>query len=76
MSSDMLKTTINKCIAVNSPPLQYYWTTPNFAEFILDFLDDYPDTKEEMDLNFRKTFGPIIETTILVNTDHARDLKT
>ena len=53
-SSD-IKTTINKCIANDSRPLQYDRTTPNFVELIPDFLDDYPeDAKEEMDPKFQR----------------------
>ena len=41
-----------------------------------DFLKDYPDAKEELDPGFPKSFGPILETTILVDSDHAHDQKT
>jgi hypothetical protein len=71
-----VKTTINKCIAIDPRPLQYDRSSPNFAKLIPDFLDDYPDAKEEMDPNFPKAFGPVLETTILVDADHAHDLKT
>jgi hypothetical protein len=71
-----VKTTINKCIAIDSRPLQYSRSFPNYEKLRPDFLEDYPDAKEEMDPNFPKAFGPILETTILVDSDHAHDLKT
>ena len=71
-----IKTTINKHIAIDSQPLQYDRTTSNFVQLIPDFLDDYPDAKEEMDPNFPKAFGPVLETAILIDADHAHDLNT
>ena len=39
-------------------------------------MNDYPDASEEMDPSFPEIFGPILQTTILVDSDHAHDLKT
>jgi len=43
---------------------------------IPDFLKDYPEASEEMDPGFLPSFGPIMKTIILVDSDHAHDKKT
>ena len=48
----------------------------DFKTLIPDFLKDYPDAKEELDPGFPPSFGPILETSILVDSDHAHDKKT
>jgi hypothetical protein len=46
-------------------------------EFLIpDFLQDYPDAKEEIYPGFIPPYGQILETTILVDSDHAHDQKT
>ena len=51
-------------------------TKPEFSKLIPDFKLDYPDAKEEEDPGFPLAFGPVIETTILVDSDHGHDQKT
>ena len=38
-----------------------------------DFLDDYPDAKEDVGENFPKAFGRELETTVFFDADHAHD---
>ena len=51
-------------------------TKPNYEVIKSDFLQDYPDAKEEMDPGFSESFGPVMETTFMVDSDHAHHLKT
>ncbi len=71
-----VKTSINKQIAIDSRPLQFECSNPDFKKSIPDIIQDYPDAKEELDLDFPKVFGPVMETIILVDSDHAHDLAT
>ena len=63
-------------IYIDHRPLQFNRTTPEFKKLIPDFLKDYPDVKEEVDPSFPLVFGPVLETTILVDSDHGHDKKT
>ena len=67
---------MNQSIAIDSNPMNYERQDPNFEALIPDFLQDYPDAKEEVDPNFPEPFGSILETTILVDSDHTHDKKT
>ena len=71
-----IKQTPNKVIAIDSRPLPIDRTAPDFDKLIPDFLQDYPDAKEEIASHFPKMFGPIMDTTILVDADHAHDKAT
>ena len=71
-----IKTTLHKQIAIDSRPMDFNRAQPDFEKLRPDFLKDYPDAKEEMDPGFPKSFGPVLQTTILVDSDHAHDLKT
>ena len=71
-----IKTTINRKIAIDSMPIQFNRTTPNFQKLIPDFIKDYLDTIEEMDPSFPSVFGPLLQTIFLIDADHAHDLKT
>ena len=71
-----VKTVQYKQIAIDSRPMVSDRSTPKFKKLIPDFLNDYPDASEEMDPSFPEIFGPILQTTILVDSDHAHDLKT
>ena len=71
-----VKTVQHKQIAIDSRPMVSDRSTPKFEKLIPDFLNDYPDASEEMDPSFPEIFGPILQTTILVDSDHAHDLKT
>ena len=63
-------------IAIDHRPLQFKRTKPNYEVIKPDFLQDYPDAKEEMDPGFPEPFGPVMDTTFMVDSDHAHDLKT
>jgi hypothetical protein len=71
-----VKTTINKQIAIDSRPLEFARANPDFKKLIPDIIQDHPDAKEELDPGFPKVFGTVMETTILVDSDHAYDLAT
>jgi len=71
-----IKTTINVQIAIDHRPMNFARNEPDFKTLIPDFLKDYPDAKEELDPGFPPSFGPILETSILVDSDHAHDKKT
>ena len=63
-------------IAIDSRPMDYKRITPKYEAVIPDFVKDYPDAKEEIAVHFPKSFGPVMETTIMVDADHAHDQKT
>ena len=65
-----------KQIAIDSLPIKFNRFEPNFKNLIPDFKQDYSDTKEEMDPGFPSYYGPVLQTTILVDTDHAHDQLT
>ena len=71
-----IKQTPNKVIAIDSRPLPIHREEPEFDKLIPDFLQDYPDAKEEIARHFPESFGPVMETTILVDSDHAHDKAT
>ena len=48
----------------------------NYNAIQPDFLKDYPDAQEEMDPGFPRPFEPVMETTFMVDSDHAHYLKT
>ena len=48
----------------------------NFNLLIPDFLQDYPDATEDIYPSFPKIYGPALEKTILVESDHDHDNKT
>ena len=75
-SFGFLKWNPDRKIAIDSRPLEFERSVPNFKKLIPDFLDDYPDAVEEMDRGFPQAFGPALETTILVDSDQAHDKKT
>ena len=56
--------------------MNYECQDPNYEALIPDFLQDYPDAKEEVDPNFPEPYGSVLETTILVDSDHAHDKNT
>ena len=63
-------------IGIDYRPMKFNRTSPKFEKLRPDFLEDYPDAKEELDPSFPKSFGPVMETTIMVDSDHAHDQKT
>jgi len=62
-------------ICIDSKPLEYE-RTAGFSKIYLDFLQDYPESYEEVDANLPQAFGPVLETTIMVDSDHGHDKKT
>ena len=71
-----LKQVPNPQIAIDHRPMQFERTKPDYEALKSDFLKDYPDAKEEIDPGFPVPFGPVMETTFMVDSDHAHDLKT
>ena len=71
-----LKTTVNKQIAIDSRPMDFTRIHPEFEKLRPDFLQDYPHAIEELDKSFPPSFGPVMQTTILVDSDHAHDKVT
>jgi hypothetical protein len=71
-----LKTCPDRQIAIDWHPMQFRRQDPNFSKLLPDFLLDYPDAKEEIDESFPPPFGPVLETTVLVDSDHAHDKLT
>ena len=71
-----LKQVPNPQICIDHRPMEFSRISPEFDILIPDFLQDYPDAKEELDPNFPLSFGPVMETTFLVDSDHAHDKKT
>jgi len=67
---------MNRSIAIDSNPMNYERQDPNYEALIPDFLQDYPDAKDEIDPNLPEPYGHALETTILVDSDHAHDQKT
>ena len=56
--------------------MEYERHEPQYESLIPDFLQDYPDAKEEVDPNFPAPYWHPLETTILVDSDHAHDKRT
>ena len=75
-SFSYVKRTKQKDIAIDSSPLEYHRDYPEYEFLAPDFLLDYPDAKEETADHFPQAFGPVLETTIFVDSDHAHDKKT
>ena len=71
-----LKQVPNQQICIDHHPMEFSRTTPEYGKLIIDSLKDYPDAKEELDPNFPLSFGPVMETTFLVDSDHGHDKKT
>ena len=63
-------------IVIDHRPMQYQRIAPKFEILRLDFLNEYPEAVEGIDRGFSKPYGPILRSTILVDSDHAHDLKT
>ena len=53
--------------------MKFERSEPNFNLLIPDFLGDYTDATEEIDPVFPHPYGPILEITVLVDSDHAHD---
>ena len=44
-----ITTTISKKITIDSRPMKFNRTAPNFTKLNPDFINDYPDVKEDID---------------------------
>ena len=71
-----VKTTIYKQIVIDSRPMEFNRTAPNFQKLIPDFKKDYPNAIEEMDPYFSSVFSPLLQTIFLVYADHSHNIKT
>ena len=56
--------------------MEFERSEPKFNLLIPNFLQDYPDATEGIAPGFPHPYGPILETTILADSDHAHDKKT
>ena len=63
-------------IAIDSNPMEYERHETQYKFLIPNFLQDYPDAKEEIDPGFTKPYGQVLETTILIDSDHAHAKRT
>ena len=59
------KTTMHTQIAIDSLPMEFNRSEPNFKKLIPDFRQDYPDAKEEMHPGFPSPFEPVLQPIIL-----------
>lgn len=71
-----LKRFPNKRLVLESRPLVIDPELLRQESFHPDFLDDYPDAREELDPNFPAAFGPELESSVFFDADHAHDQKT
>ena len=69
-----IKWHLNTEIAINSRPMDYRRIDTDYCILLPDFLEDYPHT--ELDPSFPSPFGPVLQTSILVDSDHGHDKKT
>ena len=73
-----LKQVLDPKIKTDSRPINFNRSSPEFDKLRPDFLEDYPDAKEKVDPGFflSPSFGPFMEITIMVDSDHTHDQKT
>ena len=55
--------------------MEFNRTLPEFEKLRPNFIEDYPNAKNEMDSGFPQTFVPILQTTLL-GFNHTYTLKT
>ena len=67
-----LKKSLNRRIVLDSRPLLVDDTLRNDS-FHPDFLEDYPDAKEDVGTDFPVEFGRELETSVFFDADHAHD---
>jgi Reverse transcriptase (RNA-dependent DNA polymerase) len=70
-----LKRFPHRRIRIDSRPIIWYTPRPD-PTFHEDFLEDYPNAKEEIDPNLPTPYGTELETSIFFDADHAHDQKT
>ena len=68
-----VKTITHKKIAIESHPMDFSRDTPEYKKLRPDFLQDYPDATEEIDTHFPYMFGPVLQSTFFVESNHAHD---
>ena len=66
----------NTEIAMDLRPMDYCHIDLDYHILLPDFLEDDPHATEELDPSFPDPFGPVLQTSILVDSDHGRDKKT
>ena len=71
-----LKFSKDRKIAIDSRPLQFERSCPDYEMLRPDFLEDYPHAIEEVDPNLPEPYGDPLEVVILVDADHGHDLLT
>jgi len=67
-----LKKHPNHCIVLNSAPLECDDAVLT-SSFDPNFLEDYPDAKEEIDPSLPTPYGSELQTSIFFDADHAHD---
>ena len=55
-----VENTINKKITIDSRPMKFNRTEPSFHKLIPDFINDYPEATEGMDIHFPSVFCPLL----------------
>ena len=70
-----LKKHLNRNLVIDSGPLAVPEEFKS-STFQPDFLEDYPDVHEELDLMLLEAFGQKLEASIFFNADHAHNQKT
>ena len=73
---DYLKQVPDPQICIDNRPMMFNRTKADLNKLIPDFMKDYPEAIEEVDPSFLLSFGPVLQTTILVDSDHRHDQKT
>ena len=71
-----LKKHPNRRIVIDSRPLIIDDVGTDKPTFEPDFLEDYPDAKEEIDSNLPKAFGKALDTSCFFDADFAHDTAT
>ena len=61
---------------IDCKSMQFNRTKPEFYNLVPDFLEDYLHTKDKVDPPLPQSFGLMLNTTILVNSDHTHNRKT
>ena len=69
-----LKQTPSPVICIDSSPLEYEIISA-YNLLIPNFLQDYPNACEKLDQNLPQGFRPVLETIIMVDSDHPHNLK-
>ena len=71
-----VKMILHKVISVEFRAMNVKRSSSDFPKLNIDFLKENPDEKEELGHRFPLSVDPVLEFTILVDSDHSRDLLT